>query len=258
MDSIDERVLQAVRIILVEPAGPLNVGSIARVMKNMGLSQLVLVQPHCDPLDPQAQQMAVHAQSVLHQAVVVQSLPEALTGCQRAIATTARERADGPPLELPEVALPWLLENPAEPPGPAALIFGPEDRGLSNGELNYAQRTVAIPSSEIYPSLNLAQAVAVCTYLLRRSWLGGPDLKPQSGSSVPADLAPLDQLEAMLSDLEQLLLTIGYLYPHTAVSRMEKFRRLLHCSGPTAQELAMLRGILRQLDWALQANRGKS
>lgn len=253
---MDEAVLQSVRIILVEPAGPLNVGSVARVMKNMGLTQLVLVQPHCQPSDPQAQQMAVHAQSVLEQATIVNSLPEALTGCQRAIATTGRDRAAGPAPEPPETALPWLLDSGLS--GPTALIFGPEDRGLSNAELNYAQRTLTIPTSDIYPSLNLAQAVGICAYLLRRSLAQPAAL---AGAPMPAatpDLAPLDQIEAMLRQLELLLLEIGYLYPHTAPSRMEKFRWLLHRSRTSQQELAMLRGILRQLDWVLQTKRGES
>ena len=82
--------LANIRIVLVEPAGPLNVGSIARVMKNMGLQQLVLVNPHCDPLDAEALQMAVHARDVLVNARQVATVPEALLGCDRAIATIVR------------------------------------------------------------------------------------------------------------------------------------------------------------------------
>jgi tRNA/rRNA methyltransferase len=135
--------LARVKIVLVEPAGALNVGSVARVMKNMGLSQLVLVNPQCDPLGGEARQMAVHGVDILETAQQVETLPLALTGCQRAIATTARVRSLSTQLEHPRVALPWLLEEAVT----SALIFGPEYRGLSNVELNYAQRFVCIPSS---------------------------------------------------------------------------------------------------------------
>jgi len=151
-----------IRIILVEPAGPLNVGSVARVMKNMGLHQLVLVNPQCDYLGEEARLMAVRAADILENARVVESLPEALVGCTRAIATTGDDRSLPTQLEQPADALPWLLE------APSALIFGREDCGLTNAELNYAQRLIRIPSSDAYTSLNLAQAVAVCCYELYR------------------------------------------------------------------------------------------
>jgi tRNA/rRNA methyltransferase len=106
--------LHHIRIVLVEPAGPLNIGSVARVMKNMGLRHLVLVNPHCDPFGTQARQMAVHAADVLESAQQVPTLALALEGCFRAIATTARPRDVVPavPLEPPRQALPWLLICP--------------------------------------------------------------------------------------------------------------------------------------------------
>jgi len=244
--------LQHIRIVLVEPAGALNVGSAARIMANMGLSQLVLVNPHCDPLGEEARRIAVHAGDVLEQAIAVATLPEALTDCTRAIATTARDRALNTDMELPEVALPWLL--PAEPTAavsPTALIFGPEDRGLSNTELNYAQRFVRIPSDPDYTSLNLAQAIAVCCYELARAVAPRQASAPASVAPPMASMAALEQLEGFYQHLQSVLLKIGYLYPHTAASRMEKFRRFLLRAAPTPQELAMLRGILRQADWAL-------
>ncbi len=234
-----------IKIILVEPAGPLNVGSVARVMKNMGLHQLYLVNPHCDPLGTEARQMAVHGVDILEAAHQVFTLPDALTGCQRAIATTARVRSLPTSLETPRVALPWLLEAGVT----SALIFGPEDRGLSNTELKYAQRFVCIPSSSEYPSLNLAQAVAICCYELYHSSFSTSPTSPVS----PASPAPLDTLESYYHDLEALLLKIGYLYPHTAPARMEKFRRLFYRAMPTAEEVAMLRGIVRQTEWAVKS-----
>jgi tRNA/rRNA methyltransferase len=241
------RELARVRIILVEPAGPLNVGAVARVMKNMGLHQLVLVNPQCDPLGQEARQMAVHGVDILEAAQQMATLPDALTGCQRAIATTARARTLPTPLESPRTALPWLLEKEVA----SALIFGPEDRGLNNVELNYAQRFVCIPSSPEYPSLNLAQAVAVCCYELYQSTQADPLPTPYSLLPTPSS-APLEVLEGYYKHLEAVLLKIGYLYPHTAPARMEKFRRLFNRATPTTEEVAMLRGILRQMEWALQ------
>lgn len=242
-------VLNHIRIVLVEPAGPLNVGSVARVMKNMGLSQLVLVNPQCDPQDVQARHMAVHGRDVLDGAARVDTLPEALVGCQRAVATTGRIHPQSQGLDTPEAALPWLLPVPGQDPLTTALIFGPEDRGLSNEELGYAQRWVRIPASEGYPSLNLAQAVAICSYVLHRWALDSDLAAPLPTIADPP--AALDQIEGFHQDLEAILLKIGYLYPHTAASRMAKIRQLLHRAEPNSQELAMLRGVLRQVNWAV-------
>lgn len=261
---MSETVFANSRIILVEPAGPLNVGAIARVMKNMGMHQLVLVNPRCDPLGDEARQMAVHAGEVLEAAVVVATLPDALKGCQRAIATTARTRDIGIVLEPPRTTLPWLVE--AIPQETGALIFGPEDRGLSNEELSYAQRFVAIPSSPLYPSLNLAQAVAICCYELyqwqlesrERQQSERQNSEQETGIPLPVVTEPLvslDRLEAYYQHLETVLLKIGYLYPHTAASRMQKFRLLLNRALPSNEEVAMLRGILSQLEWAMHRHK---
>ncbi len=234
--------LAGVRIVLVEPAGPLNVGAIARVMKNFGFHDLVLVNPQCDPLSLEAQQMAVHAVDILEAAQRVATMPGALQGCTRAIATTSRIRSLPNQLEHPRPTLSWLLAEP----GTAALIFGPECRGLSNEELNYAQRFVCIPSSSSYPSLNLASAVAICCYELSQCTQTEPNV-----SAVKEDYASLDVLEGFYQQLEALLLKIGYLFPHTANSRMEKFRHLFNRTRLENAEAAMLRGILTQIEWAL-------
>jgi len=288
--------LTNIRIVLVEPAGPLNVGSVARVMKNMGLRQLILVNPQCDHLGEEARLMAVRAADILETAKVVESLPAALVGCVRAIATTGDDSRSHPTkLEDPASALPWLLE------APSALIFGREDCGLTNAELNRAQRLIRIPSSDAYTSLNLAQAVAICCYELYREegrrkkeegrrkreegssaadfvadltdvtdvtdatrrrkksegiFSQSPPL-PISASPTPPSSAPLENLEGYYQQLETLLLKIGYLQPQTAASRMEKFRRLYNRAYPTVDEVAMLRGTLRQTDWAIK-NYGRS
>jgi tRNA/rRNA methyltransferase len=237
------------KIILVEPAGALNVGSIARVMKNMELQQLVLVNPHCDPWGEEARRMAVHGVDVLEQAQQVKSLPEALQGCQRAIATTARPRTLPTELESPRVALPWLLGEDTA----TALIFGPEDRGLSNEELNYAQRFIGIPANPDYPALNLAQAVTICAYELYQAVQQSVDKgQAQNPEYFSTNMASLEILEGYYQQLEAVLLNIGYLYPHTAAARMLKFRRLFNRANLTPEEVAMLRGIFRQIDWVWQ------
>jgi tRNA/rRNA methyltransferase len=232
--------LDRISIVLVEPAGSLNVGSVARVMKNMGLKRLVLVNPQCEHLGDEARKMAVHGIGILQGVGVVETLPEALRGCQRAIATAGRDWAVPLPLESPRTALPWLLDTPS------ALIFGREDRGLSNEELSHAQRVVRIPSSSDYPSLNLAQSVAICAYELYVA-----AIPPENPLPLPISPAPIDLLEKYYDLLQTLLLRIGYLYPHTATARMEKFRRLYNRTELSADEASMLLGILRQVEWAL-------
>jgi tRNA/rRNA methyltransferase len=235
--------LTEIRIVLVEPAGALNLGSVARVMKNFGLGQLVLVNPQCDRRSDQALKMAVHAQEVLESAIVVPTLPEALQGCVRIIATIGRDCSWEIPLENPRTTLPWLL---AEPEKPVALIFGREDRGLSNTELNYAQKLVYIPTSPDYPSLNLATAVGICCYELSQSGAISPPQAPG------VEIAPIEIVEEYYQQLATLLLAIGYAYPHTVTSRMEKFRHLYNRAHLQTGEVAMLRGILRQVEWAIK------
>ena len=246
---MNQNLLANIRIVLVEPAGALNVGSIARIMKNMGLSQLVMVNPKCDRNSDEARQMAVHAVDVLENANIVPDLPTALAGCQLAVATTVRSRSVPIKLEPASVVLPSLLTTDLTQ---SALIFGAEERGLSNDELKYAQKFVCIPSNPDYPSLNLASAVAVCAYELYQSCLNSPDVAIATESKSISNNADLKVLEDYYQDLEAMLLEIGYLYPHTASVKMEKFRRLYNRSHLQPEEVAMLRGILRQIRWAIK------
>jgi tRNA/rRNA methyltransferase len=241
--------LNHIRIILVEPAGALNIGSIARVMKNMGLTQLVIVNPQCEVFGEEATRMAVHAIDLLQTAEIVPDLTTALQGCTRVIATTARDRAIPTQLETPRQALPWLLESSQ----PTALLFGREDSGLTNAELNYAQRYIRIPVGSEYSSLNLAQAVGVCAYELQMC-ASSHEVEPSvRASQLPPqlDIAPVEQVEGYYQQLETLLLEIGYLFPHTAAHRMEKIRRLYNRSQLSPNEVALLRGILSQFRGAL-------
>jgi tRNA/rRNA methyltransferase len=250
-----QNLLANIRIVLVEPAGALNVGSIARIMKNMGLTNLVLVNPRCDLQSDEARQMAVHAVDVLETAQIVKSLTAALEGCQQAIATTVRSRSVPIKLESPATILPELLVPNIQ----SALLFGAEDRGLSNDELKYAQKFICIESNPEYPSLNLAQAVTICVYQLYQlaQHNGEPSRhslsaskEPSFDSAVMLNNATIEVLEGYYQDLEAMLLEIGYLLPHTAPVKMEKFRRLYNKANLQPEEVAMLRGILRQIRWA--------
>jgi tRNA/rRNA methyltransferase len=244
--------LDRIRIVLVEPAGALNVGSIARVMKNMGLTQLVIVNPKCEVLGEEATRMAVHAIDLLETTRIVPDLPTALQGCTRVIATTARSRAIPTQLETPRQVLPWLIDANHQ----TALLFGREDSGLTNAELNYAQRYMRIPVGSEYSSLNLAQAVGVCVYELQMSIQNTDntaiaDILTASPIPPQTDIAPVELVEGYYQQLETLLSDIGYLLPHTTANRMEKIRRLYNRSQLSPNEVAMLRGMLRQVRWAL-------
>ncbi|NJM95702.1 MAG: RNA methyltransferase [Acaryochloridaceae cyanobacterium CSU_5_19] len=241
--------LAQTRIVLVEPAGPLNLGAVARVMKNMGLQQLFLVNPQCDPRGLEAQRMAVHAQDILAAAISVATLPEALIDCQSVVATTLVRRHLQIDPQPPRQILPCLLDQPS------ALVFGPEDRGLSNEQLYYAQQFLQIPTSPVYAALNLAQAVTICCYELRQLALTQKQVKAQDLRQAPeGGTAPLQEMENFYQALEDLLLDIGYLYPHTTKARMQKLRQLFNRSHLSSQELAMLRGMIRQIDWKIQGN----
>jgi tRNA/rRNA methyltransferase len=230
-------------LVLVEPAGPLNVGSIARVCANFGVGQLRLVAPRCDHLGEEARRMAVHAGDLLERATLHPDLAGAIADCRRVVATSGRQDPEQVPVEGPEQALGWLRE--AQPPTPSALVFGREDRGLTNDELLQAGRVLRLASDPAYPSLNLSHAVAITLHELRRS--PGRTMQMQGTATEPVARGAL---EATLADAEDLLLEVGFLLPHTAHARMAKLRALLQRAVISAGEIALLRGMVRQLRWA--------
>ena len=249
----------SLHLVLVEPAGPLNVGSVARLCANFGLRELRLVAPRCDPLSEEARRMAVHGLPLLEQSRRFASLEESLADCRRVVACTGRLEGPPLPLEEPQACLPWLLagQDRASSAGgeAAALVFGREDRGLSNGELLQAGRLLTLSTDAAYTSLNLSHAVALVLHelhALRRAARGE--------LVVPAPLLPVGEpeqdpcargeLEAALADAEALLLEVGFLLPHTARARMAKLRALLQRARIRSPEVALLRGMVCQLRWA--------
>ena len=238
-------------MVLVEPLGPRNVGSVARLCANFAVDQLRLVAPRCDPFSAEARQMAVHGASQLERAVIFPDLAAAVADCRRVVAATGR--LEGPPLPLrsPAEAMAWLLAAESSPPAAAALVFGREDRGLSNGELLEAGCLLQIPAAAAYPSLNLSHAVAVALHTL---WTLRQAPEQERSVSQPVEMAgpiaPRGAIESALTDAEALLLEVGFLHPHTARARMAKLRALLQRAQLTDNDVALLRGMVCQLRWA--------
>lgn len=244
--------------MLVEPAGPLNVGSVARLCANFGVPDLRLVAPRCDHLGEESRRMAVHGGALLERARLYPDLAAAIADRTRVVAASGRVDSEAVPIIGTAEALPWLLEpaagsaNEADCGGPA-LVFGREDRGLSTDELLQAGRIVRIDTDGGYPSLNLSHAVAISLHELRRLQQGRDPGHP-SGSPAVVGPEPAERevLEAALADAEQLLLEVGFLLPHTAHARMAKLRALLQRGLISGDEVALVRGMVRQLRWASQ------
>ncbi len=237
-------------VVLVEPAGAGNVGGVARAIANFGGEplrlELRLVAPRCDHRGEEARRMAVHAGALLEQARLFGSLAEALADCGRVVATSGR--GEGEPLAPlpPDAALGWLTEAP--PAHRSAVVFGREDRGLSRDELLQAGRVLRIETGPEYGSLNLAQAAAVVLQRLRVQ-ATGPAPAPRNPPLQP-EPARRHGLEDLLADAEALLLETGFLHPHTAHARMARVRGLLQRGQIDDSEVALLRGMVRQLRWA--------
>ena len=231
-------------VILVETAGPLNLGAAARLCANFAVQQLRLVAPRCDPHDPQALRTAVHARDTLCNAPVFPHLDAALQGCGRVAACSARLAAEPLPAAPPEQVMPWLLQPH---PLPAALVCGREDHGLHNTELQRAGRLIRIPTAPTYSSMNLSHAMAVVLAASRAAAVTEPEATPPAHGSSPCGTG---QLTDLLEDARALLLETGFLWPHTAAARMAKLERILRRAEPSLAELALLRGMVRQLRWA--------
>lgn len=235
--------LSACRVVLVRPQNPGNVGATARVMRNFGLTDLVLVAPEADPTDPQARRLSTHGEEILNRARRVSSLEEAVADCVQVAGTTAR--TGGPfrrgSVGLPREVLPRLVSALAS--GPAALVFGPERTGLTNAEVMRCHHLVHIPTDPTYPALNLGQAVGICLAELRQAWL---EQGPHPASPPLADFA---SQEHMFANLRAALEEIHFLYDPHADTLMHALRQLIVRAGPTAMEVDILHGLARQLRW---------
>ena len=230
--------MSALRIVLVRPKEPGNIGSSARAMKNFGLAELYLVAPQ-RPLTRHAFALASHAEDVLASAVVVDTVAEALQGCTRALGTTARDRADAERVYTPREAAALPRE------GRTAVLFGPEDFGLSNEDLRRCQGYIRIPTAE-YASLNLAQAVQLVAY----EWF--VTNATQEAVTPEREVAPREVLEGMYAHLLETLHTVGYTDAQREGAAERLFRGLFDRAELSEREVAALRGLWRQVLWAVR------
>ena len=254
--------LERVRIVLVRPRRGGNVGAAARVMKNVGLGELVLVAPRTR-VGAVGERMAAHARDVLAARRSAPDLAAAVADCVLVVGTAGREFAHLAPAD-PRDAAAEIVAATAR--GRVALVFGPEDHGLSNADLGICQRLVRIPTADAYPSLNLAQAIAVCGYELLRATLAsgapGAAKKParrqrsSAASSGNDERAPASnaEREALLAHLEQALAGIGFLSRQNPAHILADVRALFSRAGLTRRDVQIWRGVARQMLWA--ARRG--
>jgi TrmH family RNA methyltransferase len=236
MTPANPNLLANIRIVLARTSHPGNIGAAARAMKTMGLSQLMLVQPHIFP-NSQADAMAAGAADVLAQAHVCSTLAEALAGTSLSLGVSARQRdIVAEVLTPPEAASRLLTEAQATP---VALVFGNETNGLSNEELSLCQGLVSIAANPAYSSLNLAAAVQVLSYEIRQAWLQHPAW-PQP----EIDAAKLDDIERFYAHLETTLTELEFLNQGSPGKLMLKLRWLFSRTRLAQEEVNILRGIL--------------
>jgi tRNA/rRNA methyltransferase len=249
---MDDSLLARCRVVLIRPQIAANIGATARVMRNMGLSELVLVAPVADPGDPEARRLATHGEAILEQARLVADMGTALADCL--LVAGASARTGGPfrrqSVDLPEAIMPRLVQALAS--GPAALVFGPEPSGLTDEEVARCHFLIHIPTDRACPALNLAQAVAIALYELRRAAALPSPLLRGRASDHPADF---EEQERMFERLREALAMIHFLYGTNAGSLMHALRHLIGRAGPTKMEVDLLFGLARQIRWYVEHGR---
>jgi tRNA/rRNA methyltransferase len=239
--------LSRVRIVLVSPSGPANIGAVCRAMANMGLTELVIVAPRCDVRAEAAVAYAAHGQPVLDAARVVPDIQAALAGCVRSYATSSklglyRRQAAITPAE----AAPEALHSAAA--GPVAFAFGREDYGFQNRDLLHFDRVVSIPAAESYPVLNLAAAVTVICYELRRAWLAlaGKAALPMA---LDPGLVTDEKKQVMFERLFDALDAVGFFYGQSPDHLKYALRHLFGRIELSVNEVDILIGLARQIRW---------
>ena len=233
-----------VRFVLVETSRPGNIGAAARAIKTMGFSELVLVRPRNEQAlkDEEAVAFASGAQDILASALIVESIEEALHGCNFAAAVSARLREYSPPVLAPRVLASQLASNDGLR---AAIVFGNERFGLPNEAVERCNVLINIPANPDYSSLNLAQAVQVLAYECRLATTG--DTVPSAGIGFRGVSADVTQVDGMYAHLEQALVALGFLDPASPKKLMPRIRRMFARSGLETEEVNILRGIARQI-----------
>jgi tRNA (cytidine32/uridine32-2'-O)-methyltransferase len=236
--------LENIRIVLVNTSHTGNIGSVARAMKTMGFFDLVLVDP-VHPIDSHASALAAGATDILGTEKTVSTLAEAISDCHLSIATSARSRTlSWPMLDPRECGSKVVSEGRVHK---VALVFGRENSGLTNEELQQCQFHVHIPANPDYSSLNLAMAVQTLCYEIRMQYL-----ECGEHADIPSEVEypNAQQLEGFYQHLEQTLSDVGFIIKAHPGQVMTKLRRLYNRARPESQELNILRGILSAIDKA--------
>lgn len=232
--SSSEALLPKVRVVLVGTTHPGNIGSVARAMKTMGLSDLVLVDPQTE-IDDKSNALASGARDVLANARTFSTLEEAVANCGLVVGSSARSRTlPWPMLDPRECGLKMMAEIHNHP---VAVVFGRENSGLTNEELQLCHYHVCIPANPEYSSLNLAMAVQTVCYEIRMAALGEP-------VAVTQEYPDIEKLEAYYKHLEQTLIDVDFIIKAHPGQVMTKLRRLFNRARPEEVELNILRGML--------------
>ncbi len=236
--------LSRIRIVMVNTTHPGNIGAAARAIKNMGLSSLVLVEPKEFP-SPKSVWRAAGAVDVLDNVQVVSTLDEAIADCGLVIGTSARERR-----------IPWPLLTPRECGDRAwaetgkhdvAIVFGREDRGLTNEELHKCNFHLHIPANDAYPALNIAAAVQVVAYEIRISYLTDKAGEAPHFDDWDQSPARTKDVELYFTHLEQTLEKLGFFDPKNPRQTMTRLRRLFNRVRLDEMELSIMRGVLTSI-----------
>lgn len=237
--------LDRTRIVLVNTTHPGNIGSAARAMKTMGLTDLYLVAPEKFP-HPKAQEMASNAADVVESAIVVSSVEEAIADCSLVVGTSARSRNIPWPLLTPREMAEKVKREPAN--SQTAILFGQEQSGLTNEELQQCHVHIQIPANPEYSSLNLAAAVQVVAYELRMASL--------DQTSFPEEwdyrLATADEMEKFFNHMQEVLIEIDFLKLNAPRKLMTRLRRLFLRTRPDVMEMNILRGMLTAMQFAIK------
>ena len=238
--------LDNVRIVLVNTSHTGNIGSVARAMKTMGLSKLYLVDP-VNQIDSHASALAAGATDVLGNAVEVATLQEAISDCSLVIGTSARSRTLSWPMVEPRECGEKLVSAATDEQ--VALVFGRENSGLTNEELQLCNYHVCIPANPEYSSLNLAMAVQTLTYEVRMAHLNNQQLVTEEKD---VKYPTSEQMELFYEHLEKTFSETGFVLKQHPGQVMTKLRRLFNRARPEEQELNILRGMLTSIDKSIK------
>ncbi len=237
--------LDNVKVVLVETSHTGNMGSAARAMKTMGLSQLCLVNPIIKP-DSQAISLSAGASDIIKNAQIVPTLDDAIADCTLVIGTSARSRSLAWPTLTPRQCGDQIAAR-AKHASQVALVFGRERIGLTNDELQKCHYHVSIPANPDYSSLNLAMSVQILCYEIRISMLNDMENVSQLKETL-SDLPKEEDIERFYQHLEQTLLKTGFINSNHPGQIMGRLRRMFTRAQIEQQELNILRGILTSID----------